>query len=195
MFTIKNAIEDIFTFETCEKLTEQIKVRVMEFFSSQKQGISRKIYKHAKAMELVSDMIEQKNVNSNILNNVAMTLSSTDISKIQSAREILMKNLSSPPSLYELSSMINMNLNKLKKGFCYLYGLPPYKVLHKFRMEAASRLLSQRDMNVSEVAWAVGYASLGHFSSAFSRYFGVKPKTFQLEMTRFMRNEYGRREC
>lgn len=191
IFPPKNLIGEVLSINRCEDLPEKLKNRVAAFFSNQKRGMSRELYKHAKAMELISDLIDQRSDCKNAPAHEAMTLSSKDVNKIQNARDILTKDLSSPPSLLELSSMVNMNLNKLKKGFRYLYGIPPYKVLHKCRMETASRMLSQRDMNVSEVAWAVGYFSLGHFSSAFFKYFGVKPKTFQLEMTRFTRSEYG----
>ncbi|QYO64799.1 helix-turn-helix domain-containing protein [Leptolyngbya sp. 7M] len=46
-------------------------------------------------------------------------------------------------------------------------------------MEQAEQLLRSRKMRVSEVAHAVGYSHLGHFTEAFKHTFGITPKQCQ----------------
>ena len=47
-------------------------------------------------------------------------------------------------------------------------------------MEKAYALLPQGRMNVSEVAWEVGYINVSHFGAAFRKQYGVNPKVFQV---------------
>jgi AraC-like DNA-binding protein len=43
-------------------------------------------------------------------------------------------------------------------------------------MEYARQLLQERELNVSQVAKKVGYASQSRFATAFRKKFGVNPK-------------------
>ncbi|MGB1048871.1 MAG: helix-turn-helix domain-containing protein [Rhodothermales bacterium] len=45
-------------------------------------------------------------------------------------------------------------------------------------MEEASKLLSTRAGNVSEIAFAVGFQSLSHFSRSFKAQFNMSPSEF-----------------
>ena len=45
-------------------------------------------------------------------------------------------------------------------------------------MRQAAYLLTNRDVNVSEVAYAVGYSNLSHFSNSFKSHFGISPKEY-----------------
>ncbi len=46
------------------------------------------------------------------------------------------------------------------------------------RMKQASYLLANKQVNVSEVAYAIGYSNLSHFSNTFKSYYGVSPKEY-----------------
>ena len=50
--------------------------------------------------------------------------------------------------------------------------------LRALRIEKASEVLSRNEMNVTEVAYEVGYQSLSHFSKAFSLEKGITPSQF-----------------
>ncbi len=63
--------------------------------------------------------------------------------------------------------------------FRYLFkeatGQPFHKYLVALRLEKAHQMLVQGDLSVSEVARAVGFAGLSHFSRAFANRFTVSP--------------------
>ena len=63
--------------------------------------------------------------------------------------------------------------------FRYLFkeatGQPFHKYLVALRLEKARQLLVKGDLSVSEVARAVGFAGLSHFSRAFTQRFSVSP--------------------
>ena len=50
--------------------------------------------------------------------------------------------------------------------------ISPYAHIQKVRLQQAKLLLEQDKMNVSEVAYAVGFDSLSQFSQSFKKYYG-----------------------
>ncbi len=50
--------------------------------------------------------------------------------------------------------------------------------IRNIRMKQATYLLINKKMNVSEVAFALGYSNLSHFSNSFKSYYGVSPTEF-----------------
>ena len=54
-----------------------------------------------------------------------------------------------------------------------------FEYFRNYRMETARELLAAGDMNVTEIAMRIGYQSLGHFSQAFFRRYGMTPKKWQ----------------
>jgi AraC-like DNA-binding protein len=99
----------------------------------------------------------------------------TEREKLYEAKEILSRNLESPPSLSELSRQIGLNSFKLKKNFKELFGVPVFKYLQNQRMAKAYELLQSGNVSIQEAAWNVGYDSLSSFSNAFSKKFGFRP--------------------
>ncbi len=95
--------------------------------------------------------------------------------KLDHAREILTNNLDNPPSLNELSREIGLNTFKLKKEFKEYFGLPVFKYLQNERLTKAHNLIKNKQMNIQEAAWNVGYDSLSSFSNAFEKHFGYRP--------------------
>ncbi len=99
-----------------------------------------------------------------------------ELDKLHNAKEILLEQMDSPPTLTELAKLTAMNTYSLKKGFKELFGQPVFKFLQNKRLDKAYELLENRDMSVQEAAWFVGYNSIGSFSNAFKKKFGFRPK-------------------
>jgi AraC-like DNA-binding protein len=103
-------------------------------------------------------------------------LSKADMERLTLAREILLSRLESPPSLLELSRMIQMNDCTLKRTFKRRFGKTVYEFVREQRLEKAFFLLQDGHHNVSQSACAVGYTNVSHFSEAFQKRFGVSPR-------------------
>lgn len=97
------------------------------------------------------------------------------LDKLYYAKEILLEQMDAPPSLTELAKLTALNTYSLKTGFKELFGQPVFKFLQNKRLDKAFELLENKDMTVQEVAWFVGYNSLGSFSNAFKNKFGIRP--------------------
>ena len=78
-------------------------------------------------------------------------------------------------SLCEDVGISRVHLNRKLKAF----GKESPGVLIKtFRMKQAAYLLANNKVNVSEVAYRVGFSSHSYFSNAFRDYFGMSPREF-----------------
>jgi AraC-like DNA-binding protein len=99
-----------------------------------------------------------------------------DKDRVIQARDLLVRDLISPPCLKQLSRKTGLNMNKLQQGFYRLYGVSVFKYLHRHRMLEANRIFHETDMNVSQAASAVGYTNVSHFSRAYKKHFNVLPK-------------------
>ena len=46
------------------------------------------------------------------------------------------------------------------------------------RLEQAARLLKEQKVNITQVAYVVGFSNLAHFSTVFRKHFGVSPSEY-----------------
>lgn len=101
-----------------------------------------------------------------------------ELRAVREARDILTADLALTPSLPELSRQVGLGLQKLQAGFQQIHGTTLYGYLKECRLQKARMLFDSGGMNVSEVAWEIGYTNLSHFSAAFRKRFGVLPKQY-----------------
>ena len=101
-----------------------------------------------------------------------------NVVKIKKAKEIIIKRMSNPPTLKELSAEVDISLKNLKEGFKEIYGYTVYGFLFEYKMNIASKMLSTRNYNVNEVADHIGYSTSSHFINAFKNRFGTTPKKY-----------------
>ncbi|MTK12448.1 MAG: helix-turn-helix transcriptional regulator [Clostridiaceae bacterium] len=90
------------------------------------------------------------------------------------ARDILLNDLSSPPTIAELSRATGLNQLKLKCGFKEVFGHSVYALFQRERMSRARKLLNNH--TVTETAILLGYSNISHFSDIFKKQFGVLPR-------------------
>ncbi len=85
-------------------------------------------------------------------------------------------NLSGQPlSLQQLADFGGVSVSKLKIVFKDQIGGSVYQFYLKLRMKYALQLLSEGRMNVSEVAYHIGYSSVSKFSRKFQEHHGFLP--------------------
>ncbi len=102
--------------------------------------------------------------------------SQRDRDRMIGARDYLLQHFDNPPNLSELAGIVSTNEYKLKKGFKEIFGTTVFGYLSDYRLDRAYEELSG-GKTVSETAYAMGYSSPQHFSSAFKKKFGIPPKS------------------
>ena len=93
---------------------------------------------------------------------------------------ILRRDPTNPPTLEQLGREAGCSPFYLSRTFSKETGQTIPQYLRQLRLERASGLLKQGRMNVTEVALAVGYSSLSHFSQAFHQQFGCCPGLYPM---------------
>jgi len=101
--------------------------------------------------------------------------SSYDKDRIYYAREYLLANASHPPCLTELAKVAGINEFKLKHGFKEIFKNTVFGYLSDYKLMRAKELLADSSKNIKNISDELGYSSVQHFSSAFSKKFGVSP--------------------
>ncbi|MCH1484772.1 MAG: helix-turn-helix transcriptional regulator [Flavobacteriaceae bacterium] len=138
---------------------------------------TKNLFLKAKVYELFSHLYN-RNRDLNIEQCPFLT-NEENFKKIKKAKEIIITNMTNPPSLVELSEEINLSLKKLKEGFKKIYGKPVYQFLIEHKMELAKKLLSENNFNVNEVSLKLGYSTASHFITAFKNKYGLTPRNFK----------------
>ncbi len=77
-----------------------------------------------------------------------------------------------------LSEFCGISTVYFRKIFESVYGIPPIKYLHNFRIEKAKAILHSDFESIEQVALSVGYNSIYHFSKMFKQYIGMSPSEY-----------------
>jgi AraC-like DNA-binding protein len=160
--------------------TPEMQMALKQILNCPFQGLMKRLYLEAKAIELMSLQFSQF-IETKSYSDFKPSLKIDDIDRIHQAKEFIIHNFKNPPSLLELSRQVKLNDHKLKQGFRQVFGTTVFGYLHDYRMQQAYMLLTKEKMKVKEAAQAVGYASPSSFNSAFKKKFGVNPKAYQVK--------------
>ena len=87
-------------------------------------------------------------------------------------------------TLGEVADHIAMN----KNAFCLFFKKSvnePFTVyLNRFRLQMAVTLLNRTDQNISEIAYAVGFADIPYFNRCFKKEYGISPAEYRSKYKR-----------
>jgi AraC family transcriptional activator of pyochelin receptor len=162
-------------------ITPSMAVVLSQILSSNIHESMKALYLKGKVYELLS-LYFNKNEDTDI-EQCPFLIDEDNVRKIRLAKEIILKNMSEPPSLQELSEEIGLSLNKLKEGFKQLYGDTVFGYLLDHKMEEARRMLASTNYNVNEVGLKIGYSTSSHFIAAFKKKYGTTPKKYLMSLS------------
>jgi AraC-like DNA-binding protein len=77
-----------------------------------------------------------------------------------------------------LSSRLNMSKSSLYRKIKSLTGLSPVEFTKNIRLKHACQMLTDRAGNISDIAYAVGFADPKYFTSCFKAEFGLTPTEY-----------------
>ncbi len=86
-----------------------------------------------------------------------------------------------PLTLERIAAELLMSPYHLQRVVKRVTGLTPTKHVQKFRVEQAQILLKSTELNVAEIAYAVGFKNASHFSATFKKLTGSTPNEYRLE--------------
>ena len=95
------------------------------------------------------------------------------------ARDEMDRRYADPLDVPTLAAIAHLSSSQFGRVFKQVYGETPHRYLQRRRIERAMTLLRQTDRPVTDIAWDVGFTSLGTFSATFSRIVGESPTRFR----------------
>ena len=102
-----------------------------------------------------------------------------DLARLRRVRDRIDREYARPLDVEALARGADMSAGHLSRQFRLAYGESPYSYVMTRRIERAMALLRRGDLSVTDVCFAVGFSSLGTFSSRFTELVGVPPSTYR----------------
>lgn len=100
---------------------------------------------------------------------------------LRRVRDRIDRAYAEPLDVESLARWIGFSAGHLSREFTAAYGESPYSYLMTRRIERAMTLLRRGDLSVTEVCSAVGYGSLGTFTTRFTELVGMPPGRYRRE--------------
>ena len=111
-----------------------------------------------------------------------VVLKSNDQVLIEKILKIINENISdSDLNVEMLAEGVGMSRVHMHRKLKELTNMSARDFIKSIRLKQASDLLTNQKLTVSEVAYALGFVNLSHFSNTFREFYGMSPKEYALE--------------
>lgn len=99
--------------------------------------------------------------------------------RVHRAKDYIAAYFTQPLTLNDMAMVACLSPNHFLRTFKHVFRQTPHQYLTALRLEHARRLLTQTDSSVTDICLAIGFESLGSFSSLFRRQTGFSPEAFR----------------
>src|SRR3954454_5532745 len=94
------------------------------------------------------------------------------------AKDLADRRYSDPLAVADLARAAGLSRAHFSREFRRHFGESPHSYLLTRRLERAAALLRTTDRSVAEICFDVGLASVGSFTTRFTRAFGLSPARY-----------------
>lgn len=99
---------------------------------------------------------------------------------ITKMNDIIKMNVENPKfSVEDLADKLGVSRVQLYRKVKAIIGINISDHINNVKLEKAAELLKSNDMNISEIAYSLGFSSPNYFSTAFKNKFGISPKEYK----------------
>lgn len=103
--------------------------------------------------------------------------------RLHIGRDFICDNLQESLSLEQIAQHAALSPYHFLRSFKKLFGQTPHTYLTEQRIKHAQHLLAQTDIPITDICLAVGFQSLGSFSTLFQRYSGCSPRQYRQQFS------------
>jgi AraC-like DNA-binding protein len=97
------------------------------------------------------------------------------------AKDLVDARYPEPLDVHALARAARLSAAHFSRQFRRTFGETPHQYLQMRRLERAAALLRNTDRSVAEICFTVGLRSVGSFTTAFGRMFGVSPTAYRAQ--------------
>ncbi|HEV8283844.1 MAG TPA: helix-turn-helix domain-containing protein [Chitinophagaceae bacterium] len=98
---------------------------------------------------------------------------------IEDVQAFIEKNYSNLITIQELASRCNMGVRNFMRRFQQATGNSPLEYLQRVRIEAAKKLLENKNFSIEQVAFKCGYEDMSFFRKVFKRHVSITPREYK----------------
>lgn len=102
-----------------------------------------------------------------------------DLAVLRRVRDRIDREYARPLDVEALAAQAHVSAGHLSREFRRAFGESPYSYLVTRRIERAMALLRGGSDTVTDICFAVGFSSLGTFSTRFAELVGVPPSVYR----------------
>ncbi len=174
IFKDLNGVNHVFNKDHFSLETSRV---IEEFKTCELDEFMKPVFLEGKTYEILtsqiqsySDHLQGKKVDS--------LLRKATIEKIESAVDIIKKELDVRINVHKLAKRVGLNQNTLQSGFKTLFKTSVNEYIKNHRLEFAKNLLENSDLNITEITYKIGINSRSYFSKLFKERYGISPKDY-----------------
>lgn len=104
--------------------------------------------------------------------------------RLCAARELLCSEREPEVTIEQVAARVKVSPFHLSRRFAAVFGATPHQYRTAARLARARSLLARGEHTVTEVCFALGFASLGSFSTLFRTQVGESPLAYQRRVRR-----------
>lgn len=131
-------------------------------------------------LKIAEMLLLMKNIDTEQLTEQRQYFPANQTDKIKEIHALITGSLESTFTVEELSERFSLPSATLRKVFKGVYGAPIYQYIKAYKMKAAaSMLISEKGLNIAEIAQKVGYDNASKFSAAFRDVMSMTPQNYR----------------
>ncbi len=100
-------------------------------------------------------------------------------SELAAALRLIQKRYMESLRIEEIAAASGMSVYQLEQRVRRLFQMSPLQLVHKLRLDEATRLLTETETSLAEIAIMTGWCDQSAFTRHFSRYAGMAPGKFR----------------
>jgi AraC-like DNA-binding protein len=97
------------------------------------------------------------------------------VARARRVLEFMRANLGAPISMALLAEQSAVSESHFARAFHVTFGVPPHRLLLRWRLQRAQRLIEKDGLATAEAAIAAGFCDQAHLTNAMKKHFGTTP--------------------
>jgi AraC family transcriptional regulator len=138
-----------------------------------------RLFRESLGTALATRLLQRHNVRSLPMRDLKGGMSALKLKQLLGHIE---DNLESDLSLAEIADVAGMSISHLKTLFRNSTGVSVHQYVLRRRVERAKSLLRERDLSITQIAFATGFAHQSHLARHMRRILGITPATIRKDL-------------
>ncbi len=108
-----------------------------------------------------------------------MTAAGEPMGRLRQARRLIDEHCCEPLEVTAIAGSVGLSRAYFSREFRSAFGVSPHRYVVEQRLERAAALLRETDRPVAEICSAVGWRSIGSFTTTFTHEYGCPPTAYR----------------